>query len=151
MLQHHENAVGTIENGERVLHAEVPLPLAAVLLAFTLITHGIPGEANLIASGVTSTNFSDFDQLEWGTTYLYIVRAVDESNGSEDENLMRTSGTPLGPSGECTTVSACAESASPQASQVKESSLSRSQTARSSASVRRSCPSGCGSRPRRHS
>jgi hypothetical protein len=69
----------------------------------------LPGAANLVAAGVTTNSFSDFDQLVDGVTYYYIVRAVDESNAREDENLVTLSGVPRNSSGVCATVSACAD------------------------------------------
>ncbi len=67
-----------------------------------------PGSGNLIASGVGTTQFSDFDQLVNGAIYWYIVRAFDQANGEEDENVVKLAGQPRGPSGgQCTTVSAC--------------------------------------------
>lgn len=42
----HEADVGMIH--DRVFRSYQPIPVAAALLAFTLITHGIPGEARLI-------------------------------------------------------------------------------------------------------
>ena len=47
-LRHHETEVAAIDYHERRLHTPEPLPLAAALLAFALITHGIPGEADLM-------------------------------------------------------------------------------------------------------
>lgn len=47
-LRQHETEVAAIDYHERRLHTPEPLPLAAVLLAFALITHGIPGEADLM-------------------------------------------------------------------------------------------------------
>jgi hypothetical protein len=68
-----------------------------------------PGASNLIASGLTATAYSDFDQLVDGTVYRYIVRAVDQSNGKEEQNTVRHTGVPQGPSGLCTTISACSD------------------------------------------
>ena len=48
ILQHHETEIATINAHERVIEAAQAIPVAAALLAFTLITHGIPGEANLM-------------------------------------------------------------------------------------------------------
>lgn len=47
-LRSHGTDVASIEGAERRLTAHEPLPISAALLAFTLITHGIPGEANLV-------------------------------------------------------------------------------------------------------
>ena len=57
-----------------------------------------PGPGNLLASGVTGTSYSDMSgSLANGTTYFYVVRAVDSSNGSEDANTVQKSSTPTGP------------------------------------------------------
>lgn len=48
ILSRYELEVATIDAGDRVLTAGEPLPVAAALLAFTLISHGIPGEAKLV-------------------------------------------------------------------------------------------------------
>lgn len=47
-LRRHETEVAAIDFHERLVHAPEPLPLAAALLAFAVITHGIPGEADLM-------------------------------------------------------------------------------------------------------
>ncbi len=47
-LRRHETQVATIEDHDRIIHTAEPIPLAAGLLAFTLMSHGIPGEANLL-------------------------------------------------------------------------------------------------------
>ena len=39
--------VGRIDQGAGIVDSTEPIPIAAVLLAFTLIEHGIPGEARL--------------------------------------------------------------------------------------------------------
>jgi hypothetical protein len=56
-----------------------------------------PSMANLIASGVSGTTYVDFDQLNSGVQYFYVVRAIDASNGSNDGNTMQKSATPTGP------------------------------------------------------
>jgi len=68
-----------------------------------------PGPTNLVASGLTTTVYSDFDQLIAGTVYRYVVRAVDAANAVEDGNTAQASGSPLGSAGACTTVSACSD------------------------------------------
>lgn len=45
-----ERPVGEIHQRRREIIADEPLPIAAVLLAFTLVAHGIPGEAALLPS-----------------------------------------------------------------------------------------------------
>lgn len=52
---------------------------------------------NLIASGVEGTTYTDSAGLVSGTTYYYIVRAYDLSNGAEDANLAEGAGAPSGP------------------------------------------------------
>lgn len=44
----HESQIATIDERNRAIETDEPVPIAAVLLAFTLITHGIPGEADLM-------------------------------------------------------------------------------------------------------
>lgn len=56
-----------------------------------------PSGTNLIASGLDATLFADHDALGDGITYHYIVRAIDASNGAEDENTTIGSGSPTGP------------------------------------------------------
>jgi hypothetical protein len=57
-----------------------------------------PGVGNRIASGVTGTGYADNSaSLVSGTTYFYIVRAVDSSNGSEEGNSVERSSAPTGP------------------------------------------------------
>jgi hypothetical protein len=56
-----------------------------------------PGPANRISTGVTGTTYTDFDTLTDRTTYYYVVRAVDVSNGAEEGNTVRKSGVPTGP------------------------------------------------------
>ena len=46
-LRQHETDVATIDDRTRLLRPEVPVPIAAVLMAFTLVRHGIPGETDL--------------------------------------------------------------------------------------------------------
>jgi hypothetical protein len=47
-LREHETQIAAIEDHDRIIHTTRPIPLAAVLLAFTLMSHGIPGEADLM-------------------------------------------------------------------------------------------------------
>lgn len=56
-----------------------------------------PAAGNRIASGIAATSYSDSTNLTGGTTYHYIVRAVDGLNGVEEENAVTMSGTPVGP------------------------------------------------------
>jgi hypothetical protein len=55
-----------------------------------------PGPANLLAT-VSTTTYTDMNALTGGTTYYYVVRAVDTANGMEETNLVQRSGTPSGP------------------------------------------------------
>ena len=66
----------------------------------------VPSGANLVAEGVPSPGYSDINQLAQATTYHYVVRAVDLSNGVEEQNTVQESATP--PFG-CTTASSCEE------------------------------------------
>jgi hypothetical protein len=57
-----------------------------------------PGPGNRLASGVTGTSYSDTSgSLASGTTYYYVVRAVDASNGAEDGNSAERSARLTGP------------------------------------------------------
>ncbi len=55
-----------------------------------------PDGSNVIASGLGTTSYTDHDALADGTTYYYVVRAVDASNGSDDGNVKTLSGSPTG-------------------------------------------------------
>lgn len=48
VLRRHEEEITAIDYHERTVHAPGPIDVAAVIMAFTLITHGIPGEADLM-------------------------------------------------------------------------------------------------------
>lgn len=54
----------------------------------------VPSAADLVASGLTGTSFDDLTGLVPGTTYFYVVRAVDMASGAEDQNLVERSGVP---------------------------------------------------------
>jgi len=56
-----------------------------------------PGPGTLIASGLSGTSFSDHGALSNGTSYGYIVRAVDAGNGSDDGNTIAATAAPTGP------------------------------------------------------
>jgi lysyl endopeptidase len=57
-----------------------------------------PSPGNRIATGITGTAYSDNSgTLVSGTTYYYIVRAVDASNGIEDGNTVQRGTAPTGP------------------------------------------------------
>jgi len=49
VMRRHEVEVATMDT-DRVIHTDEPLPIAAALMAFTLVAHGIPGEAKLMPS-----------------------------------------------------------------------------------------------------
>jgi len=46
LIRRHEDEVATID-AAHVIHTNEPIPIAAALMAFALIDHGIPGEAKL--------------------------------------------------------------------------------------------------------
>jgi hypothetical protein len=48
VLRRREKEVAAIDYHERIIHAPEPIAVAAAIMAFTLITHGIPGEADLV-------------------------------------------------------------------------------------------------------
>ncbi|NNC92039.1 MAG: hypothetical protein HKN80_06070 [Acidimicrobiia bacterium] len=48
VLRRHEDQIATVDQGDRTVSAIQPIPLGAVIMAFTLITHGIPGEGDLM-------------------------------------------------------------------------------------------------------
>ena len=57
----------------------------------------VPAPGNVIASGLTSTSFTDHAALADGVTYHYVVRAIDAANGADDGNLVVRSAVPTGP------------------------------------------------------
>jgi hypothetical protein len=56
-----------------------------------------PSVANRIATGLTGTTYSDVGPLNPGQRYYYQVRAVDTSNGVEDDNTAEANAVPGGP------------------------------------------------------
>jgi hypothetical protein len=56
-----------------------------------------PGPDNVVASGLSATSFTDHDALADGTTYYYVVRAVDAANGADDGNVVTRAAAPSGP------------------------------------------------------
>jgi hypothetical protein len=52
---------------------------------------------NRVGTGIPSTSFSDNSGIGPGTTYYYVVRARDTSNGATDDNLVTREGVPGGP------------------------------------------------------
>jgi len=57
----------------------------------------VPGPGNVVASGLSTTSFTDHAALVDGTTYSYVVRAVDAANGADDGNTVVRSAAPTGP------------------------------------------------------
>ena len=55
-----------------------------------------PGPADLLIGGVTGTALSDTRALGDASAYHYVVRAVDLSNGVEDDNQVTRTGRPKG-------------------------------------------------------
>jgi len=55
-----------------------------------------PSSANLVAAGLTGTSYTDHTALANGSTYYYIVRAVD-GGSAEETNTVTRGGSPLGP------------------------------------------------------
>jgi fibronectin type 3 domain-containing protein len=61
------------------------------------ITPGfVPDGTNRIATGVAATDFSDAGGIDFEVDYYYVVRAVDGTNGVEDDNLVELSDAPTG-------------------------------------------------------
>ncbi len=58
-----------------------------------------PAPSNRIAEGLDSLGYQDFDMLDSGTEYHYMVRAVDSVNDAEDNNTEIRSAAPSGPGG----------------------------------------------------
>ncbi len=57
----------------------------------------VPGVGNRIATGIGGTGYVDTGELANGTSYVYVVRAVDGSNGAEETNVVTKSAAPTGP------------------------------------------------------
>jgi hypothetical protein len=55
-----------------------------------------PSSMNRIATGVAGTSFSDQTGIATGTTYYFVVRALDVGNGIEESNSIRKSAAPTG-------------------------------------------------------
>ena len=47
-LRRHDEEIALVDDARRTISTTEPVPIAAILLAFTLLTHGIPGEGNLM-------------------------------------------------------------------------------------------------------
>jgi hypothetical protein len=76
-----------------------------------------PAVANLVTSGIaqSTTSYTDSNGLTNGTTYYYVVRAVDSVNGLSDGNTTRLGGAPSGASGSATPISEGAWTGNPPA------------------------------------
>ncbi|MBZ5637401.1 MAG: hypothetical protein LAO51_01445 [Acidobacteriia bacterium] len=57
----------------------------------------VPAPANRIATGVSGTTYADAIDIASGTTYYYVVRAVESVNGAEDTNTTQKNDWPTGP------------------------------------------------------
>ena len=57
----------------------------------------VPDLSNRIATGLGGSTYDDSADLVGGTTYYYVVRAVDSANGVEEANIVRRSAAPSGP------------------------------------------------------
>jgi hypothetical protein len=51
VIRRHEHRIAVLDDEMRRLTTAEPMPIAAVLMAYTLITHGIPGETRLMPTG----------------------------------------------------------------------------------------------------
>lgn len=49
-LRRHESEVAVIDTHRRLLEASEPIPIAAALMAFTVLAHGTPGDTDLMPS-----------------------------------------------------------------------------------------------------
>ena len=49
-LRHHETEVAVIDTSRREIAAAEPIPIAAALMAFTVLAHGTPGDVDLMPS-----------------------------------------------------------------------------------------------------
>lgn len=58
-----------------------------------------PGPSSLLVAGLSGSDYSDTADLAYGTTYHYVVRAQDLSNGAEDFNTLELSDSPTGSGG----------------------------------------------------
>lgn len=54
---------------------------------------------NLVASGVSGTSFADSLDLVTGTPYFYVVRAVEQTTGASDTNVVEAGATPTAGAG----------------------------------------------------
>jgi outer membrane protein assembly factor BamB len=54
----------------------------------------VPEASNRIATGVIGASYTDASALASATTYYYVARAAHDSNGREDDNLIRFAFTP---------------------------------------------------------
>jgi hypothetical protein len=74
-------------------------PLCAGPVSYNVYRSGnpafVPNAGDRVASGLTGTSFND-PTVAGGTTYYYLVRAVDGGNGAEDGNTAKASTAPTG-------------------------------------------------------
>lgn len=56
----------------------------------------VPSHATRVASGIASTSYLDSSALVSGEDYVYLVRAVDASNGVQDDNSVKLSASATG-------------------------------------------------------
>ncbi|MGH9800573.1 MAG: hypothetical protein ACRD82_09435, partial [Blastocatellia bacterium] len=56
-----------------------------------------PGVGKQIATGISTTGYTDSGALMNGITYYYVVRATDGANSVSDTNTVERSGAPTGP------------------------------------------------------
>ena len=64
-----------------------------------------PDSSNIIAAGLSGTSHTDTSGVQQGTTYYYVVRAVDSVGGLVDTNVVERSAAPAGPPSGPTTYS----------------------------------------------
>lgn len=50
-LRQHESDIASVDDRQLLIEARRPIPVAAVLLVFTLVNHGVPGEGDLVPRG----------------------------------------------------------------------------------------------------
>lgn len=92
-----------------VATAECSGPISYNLYRSPLVNF-VPGPPNLLVEGLTGTTFKDLNSLVDGVFYNYVLRAVDDTNGKEETNVIKRQVMPQGVGGEaCLTGSACAE------------------------------------------
>ncbi len=58
-----------------------------------------PAPENLLANAVAGSSYEDYDAVDFATTYYYVVRAIDTSNGIEETSDVEGAGMAAGPGG----------------------------------------------------